>query len=244
MTRSTVEMTCPYDGVTFSFSAQNSGTSFDRQLDWMPIGAIESPWPLGSCPTNGFVFLKAKYEDDELEKLRPLILSPEYQDLKSETPYYRAAWIMEHTGAAHPQVSSLLLQATWEAGQAELVERARANPPGEPAKGAADFARRIMAEGTTGERYRRYANELLARLAVDAADTTRSAEARTVDRLLMGEMLRRLGRFDEADNHLAALSNDLAPDSKQATLVAFQRRLIAARDVGVHVMSEAFGKNR
>ncbi|WP_110116489.1 hypothetical protein [Bradyrhizobium diazoefficiens] len=244
MTRSIVEMTCPYDGVKFTYSAQNSGTSFGKQLDWMPVGAIESPWPLASCPTNGFVFVKAKYEDDELERLRPLILSPEFQGIRSETPYYRASWIMEHTGASHEEVSSLLLQATWEAGRTELGERSRVNRPGLSAKDAQDLVRRLMAEGTTGERYTRYATQLLARLAVDVADTTRSAEARLDDRLLTGEMLRRLGRFDEADSHFAALASELAPDSKEATLAAFQRRLIAAKDRGLHLVSEALGKNQ
>lgn len=244
MTRSTVEMTCPYDGVKFTYSAQNSGTSFDRQLDWMPVGAIESPWPLASCPTNGFVFVKAKYEDDELERLRPLILSPEFQGIRSETPYYRASWIRERTGASHAEVSSLLLQATWEAGRAELGERSRMDTPGLSAKDAQDLVQRLMTEGTTGERYRRYATELLARLAVDVADTTRSMEARIYDRLLTGEMLRRLGRFEEADSHFASLASDLAPDSKEATLAAFQRRLIAAKDRGLHLVSEALGTNR
>lgn len=244
MTRSTVEMTCPYDGVKFTFYAQNSGTSFGKQLDWMPVGAIESPWPLASCPTNGFVFVKAKYEDDELERLRPLILSPAFQTIKSETPYYRASWIMAHTGSSHADVSGLLLQATWEAGRTELGERSPANKPGLSANDAQDIVRRLMAEGTTGERYTRYATELLARLAVDVADTTRSAEARIADRLLIGEMLRRLGRFDEADSHFAALSGDLAPDSKEATLAAFQRRLIAAKDRGLHLESEALGKSQ
>jgi hypothetical protein len=244
MTSSVVEMTCPYDGVKFNFSVQMSGTSFDKQLDWMPVGAIESPWPLAVCPTNGFVFLKANYEDDELEQLRPLILSAEYQSIKSETPYYRAAWIMERTGASHQDVSGFLLQATWEVGRAELVERGRASAAGGSAQDTADFVRRIMAEGTISERYRRYATELLARLAVDVADQARSAEERTANRLLIGEMLRRLGRFDEADSHFAALANDLAPASKEATLTAFQRRLVANKDIGLHYMSEAFGKSR
>ncbi|QIO33097.1 hypothetical protein [Bradyrhizobium sp. 1(2017)] len=242
MTRSTVEMTCPYDGVKFTFNAQNSGTSFGKQLDGMPVGAIESPWPLASCPTNGFVFVKAKYEDDELERLRPLILSAEFQAIRSEAPYYRASWIMERTGASHAEVSNLLLQATWEAGRTELGERIRANTPGISAKDARDLVRHLMAEGTTGERYTRYASELLARLAADVVDTTRSAEARVADRLLAGEMLRRLGRFDEADSHFAALAGDLAPDSQEATLAAFQRRLIAAKDRGLHLVSEALGK--
>ncbi|WP_100176758.1 hypothetical protein [Bradyrhizobium nitroreducens] len=240
MTRSMVEMICPYDGVKFTFSAQNSGTSLDQQLDRMPVGAIESPWPLASCPTNGFVFVKAKYEDDELERLRPLILSPEFQGIRSEMPYYRAAWIVGHTGASHAAVSNLLLQATWEAGRADLVERLKA--PGGPTRIGSDSVRRLMAEGTTGERYTRYATELLARLAVDVADTTRSAEERMSDRLLTGEILRRLGRFEEADRHFATMVGDLAPDSKEATLAAFQRQLIAAKDRGLHLVSEALGK--
>jgi hypothetical protein len=244
MTRNVVEMTCPYDGVKFNFSVQMSGTSFDKQLDWMPVGAIESPWPLAVCPTNGFVFLKEKYEDDELEQLRPLILSAEYQSIKNETPYYRAAWIKERTGASHQDVSHFLLQATWEAGQTELLERSQANAQGGSAQNTADIARRIMAEGTTGEHYRRYATELLARLAVDAADQTLGAQERTADRLLIGELLRRLGRFDEADSHFATLANDVAPASNEAALVAFQRRLVASKDMGVHVMSEAFGRSR
>lgn len=244
MTRSVVELTCPYDGVKFSFSAQNSGSTFDKQLDWMPVGAIESPWPIASCPTNGFVFIKQKYEDEELERLRPLILSPEYQNIKSETPYYRAAWIMERSGASHVNVSGLLLQATWEAGRAELVERARASPSGSTSRDTGDLMRSLMMEGTTSERYRRYATELLARLAVDLADPTRNADGRISDRFLIGEMLRRLGRFDEAETHFAALANDLAPDSRSAALAALQRRLIAGKDIGVHMMSEASGKSR
>lgn len=243
MTRSDVEMTCPYDGVKFIYSAQMSGTTFDRQLDGMLSGAIESPWPLASCPTNGFVFLKQKYADDELEKLRPLILSAEFQSIKEETPYYRAAWIMQRTDASHQDVSGFLLQATWEAGRNELVERVRASPPSEFAEANANFVQRGMAEGTTGERYRRYATELLARLAVDIADQSHSAERRTFDRLLIGELLRRLGRFDEADSHFAALTNDLTPGSKEASLAAFQQRLIANKDVGIHYMSEAFGQS-
>jgi hypothetical protein len=244
MTRFVVEMTCPYDGVKFSFSRQTSGTSFDKLLDWMPVGAIESPWPLAACPTNGFVFLKENYEDDELERLRPLILSEQYRSIKSETPYYRAAWIMEHTGASHQDISRFLLQATWEAGRAELGERSRANTPGGSAQETAEIFRRTLSEGTTSERYRRYATELLARLTVDVADDARGAEERIADRLLIGELLRRLGRFDEADSHFAAVANDLAPASENATLVAFQRRLIANGDIGLHFMSEALGQRQ
>ena len=244
MTRLAVEMTCPYDGVKFTFDAQGSGTSFDRLLDGMALGPIESPWPLAVCPTNGFVFLKQDYEADELERLRPLILSAEYQNMKNETPYYRAAWIAERSGSSHADVSRLLVQATWQAGGAELAERGRNAAAGLSAQDANKFFDLVIAEGTSGERYQRYVTEALARLQVDVADTSRSLDVRVADRLLIGELLRRLGKFEDADNHFVSLTNDLKPDSKETTLVAFQRKLIAGRDTGLHTVSEAFGGQR
>jgi hypothetical protein len=241
MTRLAVEMTCPYDGIKFTFNAQNSGTAFDRLLDGMALGAIESPWPLAICPTNGFVFLKENYEADELERLRPLILSSEYQKVKDETPYYRAAWIMERSGSSHSDASRFLVQATWEAGFAELAERGRNSAASLSAQDANKLFGRLMAEGTTGERYRRYATELLARLQVDVADASRSLDARVADRLLIGELLRRLGRFTEAGSHFVSLVNDLNPASKEAMLAEFQRKLIAGSDAGLHSVSEALG---
>lgn len=88
------EKTCPYDGTKFRFIGQGSGTSFGQQLDLKPVGAIESPWPIAVCPTNGFVFFKDEFNSAELERLKPLILSAEYQATKEETPYYRAYWIV------------------------------------------------------------------------------------------------------------------------------------------------------
>lgn len=114
-TISRVEMVCPYDGTRFAFTRQNSGTSVDKSLDLRPLGPIISPWPIAVCPTNGFVFLKQDYTASELEALRPLILSPEYQALKDETPYYRAAWIAERSGHNEDDTGWLLLRACWEA---------------------------------------------------------------------------------------------------------------------------------
>jgi hypothetical protein len=109
-----VEVTCPYDGAKFTARLQGSGTSFGTLLDHRPIGAIVAPWPLAVCPTNGFVFYKDKFEDAELETLRPFVLSNEYQSLNDETPYFRAAWLMEQAGFPHTKVTWELLQATWE----------------------------------------------------------------------------------------------------------------------------------
>ena len=235
MTLQTVEMTCPYDGTRFEFRVQGSGTSTGQSLDFMLMGAIRSPWPIAVCPTNGFVFAKEKYEPDELERLRPIVLSPDYQALKDETPYYRAAWIMERSGEPRTEVSLYLLQATWEAGWEALAERYNAKlreaPPG--ARAPDPDIRALLAEGTSSERYRRYATELLARLPSDiAAASPRSGQFK----LVQGELLRRLGRFDEADAYFKALEGGYDTGSGEANYVAFQRELIARRDLGIHPM--------
>ena len=238
MTLQTVEMTCPYDGTSFQFIAQGSGTSAGQSLDFMLLGPIDSPWPIAVCPTNGFVFIKQKYEPEELERLRPIVLSPEYQALKDETPYYRAAWIMERSGEARADVSFYLLQATWEAGWEAMAERykaqVKATPPG--AREPHPDIPALFAAGTLSERYRRYATELLARLPADiSAASPRSGQFKMVQ----GELLRRLGRFDEADAYFKALEADYGAGSGETNYVAFQRELVARRDLGIHPMRAA-----
>ena len=117
------ELTCPYDGTKFKAVLQGSGTSFGSMLDGRPFGPIVSPWPLAICPTNGFVFFKNSFTDDELERLRPLVLSEAFQSLRAETPYYRVAWLKERLGMPRSEVSWTLLQATWETRDAGTYRR-------------------------------------------------------------------------------------------------------------------------
>jgi hypothetical protein len=231
MTLRDVEMTCPYDGTKFTFRAQGSGTSFDKTLDLMSVGPIRSPWPIAVCPTNGFVFIRSNYTTEDFERLKPIVLSAEYQATKDETPYYRAAWITERDGGAHSKVSWLLLQASWEAGREELRERYETRPAGSPDIGFKEFMKQ---QGTQGERYRRYATELLARLPADIA----AAEKPETYKVLTGELLRRLGRFDEAETFLKDYAATLDPASRLAKVVAFERDLIARKDIGIHLFSE------
>ncbi len=106
-----VEMTCPYDGTKFRTTVLASWSTWGSDLDHRPTGGL---WPLAECPTNGFVFLQDKYTEEELERLRPLVLSDEYQALKTEVTYYRAYWLRQRTGASRELTSLTLLQATWQ----------------------------------------------------------------------------------------------------------------------------------
>lgn len=204
-TYSDVEMVCPYDGTKFTFHAEDSGTQMDMGLDFMPMGAIAAPWPIASCPTNGFVFLQEKYTPEELEQLRPLILSAEFQALKDETPYFRAAWIRERTGAPRKDVVFTLLQATWEA---------RDTP-----------------------RYKVYAEKLLKRLPDDIGAAEKEEQFSL--EMVMGELLRRLGRFEEARDYFAKIlaQKDLPPSLPP--IISFQQMLTAKSDSHPHAYSEA-----
>ncbi len=118
------EKVCPYDGVKFRFVGQGSGTTLGQQLDLKKVGVITSPWPIAVCPTNGFVFYKSKFDDVELEKLRPFVLSDDYQATKDETPYFRAFWLIDRSGGAHSEASEKLLSATWEAHDERYIRYA------------------------------------------------------------------------------------------------------------------------
>jgi hypothetical protein len=244
LTGRNVEKTCPYDGTKFQFNEQMSGTSVDQGLDFMLLGAIISPHPIASCPTNGFVFLKEDYSDEELERLRPLICSAEFQALKEEMPYYRAAWITERTGGTHADVSWLLLQATWETGRVEsyksyvevLIKRL---PEDSERKSTyqslyAELLRRAgRFEGS--ERYKRYAEELIKRLPEDFASA--EGERKFTFQLLYAELLRRVGRFEESVGFLTQLAAQ-AP-VRWAALVAYEKDLAMRRDHAPHFTSEA-----
>lgn len=202
----TVELTCPYDDTKFSFVAQASGTSFGTTLDFRPVGPIVSPDPIGDCPTNGFVFFEHQFSGDKLERMRPFILSADYQALRAETSYYRAAWIAERTGTAHFDASMLLLQATWQVYE--------------------DLPR-----------YQRYATELAARLPDDIKPLT-GPKKRWAE-FLLGEVLRRLGRLDEARLIFSALVENAEANATEVAIARFQLRLIGANDRQPHLMHEA-----
>lgn len=204
-----VEMTCPYDGTKFRTTVLASWSTWGSDLDLRPTGGL---WPLAECPTNGFVFLQDKYTEEELERLRPLVLSDEYQVLKTEETYYRAYWLRQRTGASRELTSLTLLQATWQVAHNQ-------------------------------EKYARYVGELLDRLPGDIrAETDQNKVLRL--RMLYGELLRRIGRFDEAKDYFQDLLSDLKPDSNESIITKFQIALSERRDTKPRSVRSALGKDK
>src|SRR5262249_2994831 len=93
------EVTCPIDGKRFTTKVVNSYSMFGRWLDMKPMGALVVPLPLPVCPENGFVIFKQTFSDDEMEKLKLIVLTDEYRSLRREnTDYFMIAYLMERMG--------------------------------------------------------------------------------------------------------------------------------------------------
>lgn len=116
MTMKEEQVVCPIGGESFTVSLPASGTAFNNGLDFMPLGAIVSPWPLAKCPSNGFVMFQEVFTPEELKRLTSYVNTPEYQALqKTHTNYYLVAKLAQAKGDSEVEVSDLMLQATWEA---------------------------------------------------------------------------------------------------------------------------------
>lgn len=109
------EETCPVGGETFTFTTTGSYSIFGQRPDGKPFGSWTFPLALPECPSNALVVYR-EFKPEEIPALTALVLSPEYQALRDETPYFRASWLAARMDAADPLTSAfLLLSATWEA---------------------------------------------------------------------------------------------------------------------------------
>lgn len=109
------EKICPIDGTKFKTRMAASGTQFGKRLDLKPTGAIAAPWPLAVCPSDKFVFYKAKYSAEEIKSLKKLINSNEYKKLsQNNSSYYLLAKIYEHQKRKSIDIAFSYLKASWQ----------------------------------------------------------------------------------------------------------------------------------
>jgi hypothetical protein len=198
----TEQFKCPIDGTRFEATVDASGTQFGVRLDLRPMGPTPAPWTLPVCPKCRFVLFQEKLDRKSKKRLRPFIHSREYQSLMSDhSPYFLFARILEFLEADDQSIAHVYLQASWE------VE-------GDP------------------DQYRDYLRA--ARDAFSRASEQEDLERkdRIEARFMTGEIDRQLGDFEGAEAELESLAATLEPSDDRIwpVLIAYERKLIAARD--------------
>lgn len=131
-------MTCPVGGEQFTYVTTSSYSTFGARPDGKPYGSWVFPLQLPVCPKNGMTLYKHDFTPEEVARLTPLVTSDAYQALLQDTPYYRAAWLMEKMGYKDAATWAWSInQASWEADdnpalkaryQREFAERVAALP--------------------------------------------------------------------------------------------------------------------
>src|SRR5262245_54423951 len=89
-----VQKTCPVGGKPFIYTTTSSLSTWGQRPDGKPYTSWIAPMPMAVCPDNGLVIYK-EFSDEEITLLQTLIRTSEYQSLRSETPRYRAAWLLQ-----------------------------------------------------------------------------------------------------------------------------------------------------
>lgn len=119
------EFSCSLGGEKFHNLSLGTHSVFARYLDFKPVSYIGFPAPLPVCPSNGFVMYKRKFTTVELEALKKIINSDEYQRLYAQkhASYYLVAIIKEKLKQQSRNHWALLLYASWEAHECQHTDK-------------------------------------------------------------------------------------------------------------------------
>lgn len=119
-----VSRTCPIGGEKFKSSEMMSNSYFGERPDGKPYSPMPVS-PIPECPKNGFLLFDEDFSKPEIATLTAIVDSNEYQTMRNtETPYYRAWWLLSHSGRNNRIAeASLLLRASWETD--EMPDRKR-----------------------------------------------------------------------------------------------------------------------
>ena len=195
------EFVCPIGGGVFTAQVVMSYSQFGSRFDLRPIGALVAPIPLPVCPSNGFVMYSREFTDEELTQLADIVASSDFQAARAVHSDYYMVAYMRERLGA----SDYTLGHTYLSASWEVEDQA-------------------------GERPAQYLGLALAafdRFLVDAVpgDDWWTAQ------ILSANLLRRLGRFAEADARLSALPvDDLPPGPGLRSVISQLAALIDARD--------------
>lgn len=205
-----IEVTCPLDGTKFKSPVNLTGARIGMRLDLRPIGFMDVPPRIPVCPNNHFVVYKKEFTDAEKERLRKLVLSPEYQDLaKDNSSYFLLARIFEYMGETDWIIANVYLQASWQVESRPEKEKQYLDL-------SLQHIKKLLSAG----------NKEVDRTWVTA-------------QMLAGEMERRLGRFEEAKVRFVELSKLSGfKQGINSVIIKYQLDLIANKDTAPHDLPE------
>ncbi len=169
--------TCPLDGTVVETAAVLSGTQTGLRLDLRPVGEGALERPIIRCSRCQYVLAPGVADEDELETARRIVDSSEYEELaRGSSSHALRGLLLEKLRRGSPEIAFEWLRASWE------VEN---GPPAE--------------WRTITERALKEFVEFAAQpTSPDLHDGVSPLEAKRTAQLMQVELLRRLGRFDEA----------------------------------------------
>lgn len=204
-TEGLVEMTCPICGAKFEAELDLSGTQFGVRLDLKPLGPIEAPPRLAVCPECNFVLYTDDVTAEERDKIRDFLQSDKYKRLVKEkhTSYFLLASILTHMGSGDFTVGYAYLKASWQI------------------------------ENRAPQRHRAYLESCLTSLQTFIRKTEDRSDNWKTAQVLIGEIFRRLSRFEEAEEHFEGLA-EMPEFTEQPfrTIREYELELIEKQDHG------------
>lgn len=106
---------CPVDGMKFRTIRYFTNYDMPRMPDGQPYGVLGYKTEnLPVCPDNGLPLYR-EFTPKEVPALEKVVRSAEFQALRDEVSFYRAAWLMKEFDHAPPKAYLWMInQASWQ----------------------------------------------------------------------------------------------------------------------------------
>lgn len=115
---------CPLNGERFMAMVPESASFVITRLDFRQVGSAVSPWPMVTCPGNGFPLFEKTFSPEELAKLKAFAETAEYQTLRKDHPvYYLVARLQRLLNRPLDYIATSMVYASWQSEPDE--QRAR-----------------------------------------------------------------------------------------------------------------------
>ena len=178
------ESVCPIGGEKFQSAVLGTYSTRGVHLDLEPVSYLSFPTPVPVCPSNGFVIHKSDYSESDLKRYAKVISSDAYKKLYAEkhASFYLFSRFLDFAGDENKDRWWLLLKATWEADQCK------------------------------SDKYVFYARETIEAAKARLSPLKPSDDQYWVLNLIIPNLYRRAGEFDQAQRWLDAFGDQKPVD--------------------------------